>query len=101
MAADLFLDPDAETDIAPAYDWYEERRVGLGEEFLACLEACFDAIRRTPKMHQVGHNTARRALIRRFPYAVYYDYTDETNAVTAYVVIHTAQDPDTWRDRLP
>jgi hypothetical protein len=40
MAVKLILAPDAEQDIAQAYGWYEERRTGLGEEFLGCLDAC-------------------------------------------------------------
>jgi hypothetical protein len=31
-------------DIADAFAWYENRRVGLGEEFLACVEAWVEAI---------------------------------------------------------
>jgi hypothetical protein len=30
----LIIRPDAEADIAAAYDWYEEQREGLGKEFL-------------------------------------------------------------------
>lgn len=31
-------------DLADAYGWYEERRAGLGEEFLASVGTSFDAI---------------------------------------------------------
>jgi len=39
MAADLIVAPEAEQDLAEAYGWYEERRAGLGEEFLSCIDA--------------------------------------------------------------
>ena len=32
MAVELILAPEAEQDISEAYDWYEQRRPGLGEE---------------------------------------------------------------------
>ncbi len=48
MAAELIIAPEAEQDIAEGYAWYEGRRTGLGEEFLSCVEACLEAIRRTP-----------------------------------------------------
>jgi hypothetical protein len=35
MAVDLIITHEAERDIAEAYAWYEEQRIGLGEEFLA------------------------------------------------------------------
>lgn len=37
MTADLIVAPEAEQDIGEAYAWYEDRRPGLGEEFLNCV----------------------------------------------------------------
>jgi plasmid stabilization system protein ParE len=99
MAVELILAPEAEQDIADAYGWYEGRRAGLGEEFLSCVDACIQAICRTPEMHRTIHENYRRGLVRRFPYAVFYEYAADT--VTVYCVFHTSQDPDKWRQRLP
>ena len=99
MTAKLIFAPAAEQDIAEAYAWYEGRRVGLGEEFLGCVEACSEALRRTPDMHPVVHETYRRALVRRFPYAIFYEYVEGT--VTVYGVFHTSRDPNKWRQRFP
>lgn len=60
MASDLVLSPDAESDIADAYSWYEERRIGLGEEFLSSLDACIEGIRRQPEMYSSVHESFRR-----------------------------------------
>ncbi len=67
MAAELTLAPEAEQDVAEAYAWYESRRAGLGEEFLSCVDACIEAIRRTPELYSVVHVNYRRGLVRRFP----------------------------------
>ncbi len=48
MVAELIVAPEAEQDVAEAYAWYEGRRTGLGEGFLSCVDACIEAIRRTP-----------------------------------------------------
>jgi plasmid stabilization system protein ParE len=98
MAAERIVAPEAEQDIAEAYAWYEGRRAGLGEEFLGCVDACIEAICRTPELHEVVHENYRRGLVRRFPYAVFYEYASDT--VTIYCVFHTARDPDKWRQRL-
>src|SRR3954454_24654867 len=98
MAAELIIAPEAEQDIADAYGWYEDRRAGLGEEFLSCVDACIQAICRAPEMHAPIHENYRRGLVRRFPYAVCYEYAAGT--VTVYCVLHTSQDPDKWRQRL-
>lgn len=98
MAADLIIVPEAEFDISEAYGWYEERRSGLGEEFLSCVDACIQAILRMPEVHAKVHQEYRRALVRRFPYAVFYEYTERM--VTVYCIFHTSRDPNKWRTRL-
>ena len=98
MAAELVIAPEAEQDIAEAYGWYESRRIGLGEEFLSCVEACIEAIRRTPESRAAVHENYRRALVRRFPYAIFYESAE--GAVTVYCVTHTSRDPQKWRQRL-
>jgi plasmid stabilization system protein ParE len=99
MAAKLAVAPEAELDLAQAYVWYESRRIGLGEEFLSSVDACIEGIRRQPEMYPVVHEAYRRALIRRFPYAVFYEYAQTT--VTVYAVFHTSRDAQKWRQRLP
>src|SRR5260370_39057149 len=99
MAAELVFAPEAELDIAEAYAWYEARRVGLGEDFLSSVDACMESIRRQPEMFPLIHEDYLRAVIRRFPYAVFYERAETT--VTVYSVFHTSRDPDKWRQRLP
>ena|SRR5579864_1312710 len=99
MPANLVVAPEAELDIAEAYVWYERRRIGLGEEFLSSVDACIEGIRRQPKMYPLIHETYRRSLVRRFPYAVFYEYAEPN--VTVYSVFHTSRDPEKWRERLP
>lgn len=98
MAAELILAPEAEQDIAEAYGWYEDQRNGLGEEFLSCVDACIEAICRTPAIYAVVHESYRRGLVRRFPYAVFYEHNGST--VTVYAVFHASRDPGKWRRRL-
>jgi plasmid stabilization system protein ParE len=87
MAAELVFAPEAELDIAEAYAWYEARRVGLGEDFLSSVDACMESIRRQPDMFSLIHEGYRRGVIRRFPYAVFYEHAE--TAVTVYSVFHT------------
>jgi toxin ParE1/3/4 len=99
MAAELILAPEAEQDISEAYDWYEQRRPGLGEEFLSCVDACIQHVCRWPEVHATVRKDYRRALVRRFPYAAFYEYRG--NCVTIYGVFHTSRNPSKWRKRLP
>jgi plasmid stabilization system protein ParE len=99
MAAKLILAPEAEQDIAESYHWYENRRSGLGEEFLGCVDACIERILRNPETYAKVHQDYRRAIVRRFPYVIFYEYDE--GAVTIYCVFHTSRDPEKWRESLP
>jgi plasmid stabilization system protein ParE len=98
MAVELIVAPEAEQDIAEAFAWYEDQRPGLGEDFLGRVDACIQATLRRPEMHAIVHESYRRALVRRFPYGVFYEYVG--NKVTVYCVFHTSRDPEKWRQRL-
>ncbi|MDA0809840.1 MAG: type II toxin-antitoxin system RelE/ParE family toxin [Planctomycetota bacterium] len=98
MSIELVVTEEAERDIAEAVAWYEERRSGLGEDFLTSLDASLQGLLRMPEMHPVAYKTFRRALIRRFPYAIFYEF--ESLQVMIYSVFHTARDPQKWRQRL-
>lgn len=67
MVAKLIVAPEVEQDITEAYAWYATRRIGLGEEFLSCVDACIEAICRTPEIYSTVHEHYRRGLVRRFP----------------------------------
>jgi plasmid stabilization system protein ParE len=73
--------------------------VGLGEEFLTSVEARLESICRQPSTYPTVHEGYRRALIRRFPYAIFFE--DVAQALTVYAVFHTSRDPAKWRQRLP
>ena len=99
MAAKLVIAPEVEFDLVQAYAWYEQQRIGLGEDFLSCVDACVQATLRNPESHRTVQGNYRRALVRRFPYAIFYEYVRDT--VTVYCVFHASRDPDKWRKRLP
>jgi toxin ParE1/3/4 len=90
--------PEAETDLAAAYDWYEKREPGLGEDFLRCVKSCVLKIQRHPQLYPVAMDEFRCALIRRFPYDIFYEAIDDRLFV--YAVFHCSQDPARWRERL-
>ena len=90
--------PAAKRDVKKAYQYYEEQRSGLGEAFLERVEECFRAIGRSPKAFQIVAKDARRAIVKQFPYVIFYRI--EAKAIHVYAVFHASQDPQKWMDRL-
>lgn len=99
MSITLLLRPAAEEDIRQAYRWYEEQRAGLGDDFLLCVEATLATIKENPQLFPAIHKQARRALVRRFPYAIFYVLRDEMISVLG--VFHGSRNPQRWGERLP
>jgi len=85
---------EAASDVASARDWYDEQRVGLGDDFLRSLEQVIELISELPEAFPeiaAGH---RRALLGRFPYALYYRLDDQVLYVIA--CLHTRRRPHVW-----
>ena len=81
-------------DLAGGFAWYNGQRDGLGNEFLATVDAVFDTIERYPEIFARVHGEVRRAVVSRFPYAVFYRV--EVERVVVLTVLHTARDPKVW-----
>jgi len=97
MSYRLVLRPEAESDLAEAFEWYEQRRPGLGESLLLSVEATHVAIQETPFLFPVVHRNIRRALTRRFPFGVF--YVLEGEAVVVVAVFHASRNPKGWQSR--
>ncbi len=89
----------ARMELRDAYRWYETQRPGLGEDLLRRVEETLDRIRQNPEAFPVVHPAGvRRALIDRFPYAVFFRMEGVTAIV--YAVYHAKRDPGRWQDRI-
>jgi toxin ParE1/3/4 len=87
----LIVRTDAEAEIAAGYGWYEEQQRGLGFEFLEETSSTIAAIESQPLRFPRVSRILRRALVRRFPYGIYFLRQDEVVVVIA--VRHLARDP--------
>lgn len=97
MARKILVRPEAECDLASSYAFYQECRRGLGDDFLSSVEESFERISKNPFLYPDIHRGIRRALLRRFPYGVFYLVMDGRISVLA--VLHAARNPDEWQTR--
>lgn len=91
------LTPEAEADVAQALAWYRERSSGLAADFLACVDAALRRIEEFPQIAPVVHATFRRALLRRFPYCLFYSIEGDEAVVVG--CFHAHRSPEAWRLR--
>ena len=60
--------PLAEQDALEAAIWYEERQLGLGDEFLNEVDRAVETLSESALLHQIRFADVRRAPIHRFKF---------------------------------
>ena len=93
----MIVRPEAEADLRQARAWYERQRSGLGTEFILCVEEVLERIDRNPEGYAVVYEGLRRAMTRRFPYAVYFRIAE--GEVVIVGVFHMRRHPQKWQQR--
>ena len=96
MTSAVVFRPEAEAEVLAVRRWYEGRRFALGEEFGAEVDATVARIVERPLAFPRVRGETRRAVLTRFPYALFFRVTNEHIVVLA---VHGRQDPSRWHGR--
>lgn len=99
----LLIRSEAESDIAEARQWYELHGEGLGSEFLRAVEACLASIQREPYSYPIMHKNLRRALLRKFPYSMFFVCEQQDTGlqhITVFACFHARRNPKQWQEFL-
>jgi len=98
MNYQLIIHPEARVDLLDVFHWYQEQREGLGFDFKLCVDEIMSSIQRNPFIYKTIFQNVRRAIIRRFPFGVF--YIVDKNQVIVLAVIHARRAPDSWKRRI-
>ena len=99
----LELHPEARAELRSAALWYDERRPGLGDEFIAEISAALDRIGDTPESYPAWKGTRaggplfRKATVQRFPYLIAFEQHEHYLLVLA--VAHAKRRSLYWLTR--
>ncbi|MFN2315920.1 MAG: type II toxin-antitoxin system RelE/ParE family toxin [Gemmatimonadales bacterium] len=97
MTPRLLLRPEAHADLEEAFQWYEQRSIGLGHEYLRVVRVALAGVERAPDAAPVILDDIRRVGVRRFPYFIYYVARASDTSVIG--VLHGRRDPQRWQSR--
>lgn len=97
MTLEFRLRPESELDLENAVFWYEAQSVGLGQQFLDETMAILSVIAEAPLVYPIVHRNTRRALMRRFPFGVYYRI--DSSLVLVVAIMHGSRNPQRWKGR--
>lgn len=81
-----------EMDLSHGY--YEEKRTGLGNEFVEEVFETIEYIQKFPLHFHVFDKQYRQARINRFPFLIVYEFVKENNTVVIISVFHGNRNPE-------
>jgi hypothetical protein len=88
----------AEEDLVNGYWFYEAQQAGLGAHFRDSIYSDLHALEQSAGVHRTVYRRYRRALARRFPFALFYTVWEETAFVHA--IVDCRRDPTWIREHL-
>ena len=99
MKARLEFRAAARAELDDAADWYFDQDPLLRDRFVISVDRTISFILKAPTSFPIVSGTmVRRALVRGFPYLVFYEFNDPI--VTVLSVFHTSRNPIIWKGRI-
>ncbi|MCP5245540.1 MAG: type II toxin-antitoxin system RelE/ParE family toxin [Burkholderiales bacterium] len=96
MKLKIYFCTEAEKDIKSTATWYEKQNSGLGGQFLDEILAMCTRISTSPCMFPIVHRKTHHAIIRRFPFGIFYRI-EKISIIVA--VMHASRHPENWQTR--
>jgi plasmid stabilization system protein ParE len=87
--------PEARVEIIQAAAWYNEVAPGLGQRFVLEVDRTIERILQHPLAWTEIEAGVRRALMKKFPYSIY--YTVQDTRIRIHAVTHQRRRPGSWR----
>ena len=85
-------------ELIEAQDWYEKEAPGLGRRFREAVDALVERMSANPRQFPIVFKNLRRALLRRFPYSLFFAVEGQT--LVAIACFHASRDPSQWQKRI-
>lgn len=104
MPVHLEFDPAATQEVAGIFAWYEQRRPGLGDDFLAQLDQDLTLLTENPRSAPPWKGPAAQQLgvrvlrMRRYPFLL--PYLTREDQVVVLAIAHVRRRPGYWLQRL-
>ena len=89
--------PQADADLTEAREWYAHQHEDLDLEFMESIDEALSRILTNPDQYPIVYRSLRRYVVRRFPFAIFYEVA--SGEVEVIAVFHSRRDPERWKSR--
>ncbi|MEI8047188.1 MAG: type II toxin-antitoxin system RelE/ParE family toxin [Bacteroidota bacterium] len=93
MDCKIILSKAAIHEVQTSYQWYEERSLGLGKQFINFLDVTIKFITLNPEGSPIKVSSYREIHFSKFPYLIVYEYLKEEKFIYILHIFHTKRSP--------
>lgn len=99
MKFEVRLSEEAEEDMFESYVWYEQKKIGLGDEFLSEIQNSLTFLINSPEIYPIRYRKKIRAfVVDRFPFLILFIIKEPFIEVIS--IFHTSRNPKIWKNRV-
>ncbi len=91
------IHPEAKIEIAYHADYYEDKQLGLGADFIEEIYATIQRILEFPQAWQKTSTTTRRCLTSCFPFGIIYSIEPDRIRILSVMLLN--REPYYWENR--
>jgi toxin ParE1/3/4 len=95
MIFKVVIEPRALEDIQDAIDYYESKKVGLGEQFYKVVDEHLDTISRNP-FFEILYKDYRALPVKKFPFIIFYFIDEKLKTVYVLSIFNTSLNPSKY-----
>ncbi len=94
MGYTVVLKESVRNEVADARRWYKLKQKGLGGLLMLSIEDTLKILAKNPFQYMRVYKDIRRAIVKPFPYNLYYQIDDDVKLVEIIAFRHQARDSE-------
>ena len=101
MRDTIQFSPEATDDLTEILGWYKEQpTLDLQKKFITAISTAFKILEKSPKSYALRFKNVRCAVVKKYPYLVYYWVDDTSLSINIIAILHQSRHPKNWKKRL-
>lgn len=94
----IILSSRAQKEINQTWEWYENKKEGLGDRFLKSLILRLRSIKKYPDRYPTRYKSYKEAIVPIFPFLIIYKLNRKKKSVRIVSIFHTSLNPKKKRN---
>ena len=101
MTYTILFSPEANDDLTEILGWYSTQTTKeVKKRLIEDLSKTIKSLEKSPKSFSVRFKNSRCAILKKYPYNIYYWVDDIALTANIFAILHQKRDSTVWKDRI-